>query len=804
MPASDLKLRVVLDLVERVTQPFKAMLRGNTALMQSFKSTQAQLKALGQNQKEITAFRQLQTSLRDTATALGAARQRVDTLKASIAASDAPTAALIRKFAQASTAVHQLGAEYQQQSTRLGGMHSQLERAGIQTGRLTQHEERLRHAITATSQALSVQQGQLSTLAAKEQRVAALRTQLHTAQSKATSLAVAGYAAQQVGKRGLHLLSGPLHETKQIERENTRIEALGFNKEITTEAQSFAHNIKTTGTSITENLELMRDAMSIFGDLHHAKLVLPTIAKMKFANEALYGGEEGSEKDAYLMSMMKVIELRGGLANAQRFKQEADRVQKVLSTTSAQVGPEEWRAVIQTGGVAAKLMRPDAFYYQLEPLIQEMGGHSVGKALMSAYNNLYQGKTTVKAAKELARLGLLDPQKVRRNKKTREVTGLGVGALKGGELFKDSPLEWLEQYLLPTLQKHGITRESDITDKIATIVTDRTAANLITSMVMQRESIHIKEKNNSQADDIDTLTRKAQKIAYGKELEALVKSRNLHAELGEQIMPLYHRGLEKTIQLTKLATQWIKAHTSAVKGILIAVSVLATTVAGLGAAAIGVAAVLGPIAIMRFAFMAAGLQGAKLLSVVTGIGQGLLWLGRLALANPLGILISVLAGGAFLIWKNWATLGPKFAAIWDDIKAGFSAMREHFVEAGTQWIEGLMQGISTALGPMYRLFTTLQSYLPRLLLGPSGLPQIQENARPSPIRFDTSEAPVRAVRSATALSMGGDTIHIHLQAAPGMDAATLARMIQSELEQRDLTKQARYRSAFTENWGGVS
>jgi hypothetical protein len=89
--------------------------------------------------------------------------------------------------------------------------------------------------------------------------------------------------------------------------------------------------------------------------------------------------------------------------------------------------------VIQTGGVAAKLMRPDAFYYQLEPLVQEMGGHSVGTGLMLAYNNIYQGKTTVKAAKELSRLGLLDAKKVLYNK-IGMVTGFGAEALKGGEL----------------------------------------------------------------------------------------------------------------------------------------------------------------------------------------------------------------------------------------------------------------------------------------------------------------------------------------------------------------------------------
>ncbi len=799
MAASDLKLRVVLDLVERVTQPLKAMLRGNTALMQSFKSTQAHLKELGKVQKEIAAFRQLQTSLRDIATALGAARQRVDALKSRIEASQVPTAALVRKFAQASTAVHQLSADYQQQSTRLGGMHNQLERAGIQTGRLTQHEKQLRESITATTQALSVQQGQLATLAAKEQRIAAIRTQLHTAQGRATSLSVAGYAAQQVGNRGLHILRAPLHEGKQAELENTRIEALGFGKDISSEAQAFARTLHTTGTSKVENLTMMRDAMSVFADLDHAKLVLPTMSKMKFANEALFGKEEGAANDAYLMSMMKVIELRGGLANPQRFKKEADRVQQVLSATGARVGPEEWRQVIQTGGVAAKLMRSDAFYYQLEPLIQEMGGHAVGTGLMSAYNNLYQGKTTVKAAKALTRLGLLDSKKVMTNK-IGMVTGFGAGALKGGDLFKASPLEWLEQHLLPALQRQGITRKSDITDTIATLFTNRTASNLMTTMVMQRAQIHKNERLNSQADDVDTVTRRAQQITTGQEIEALTQLRNLKSELGEQILPLYHQGLKRTILLTEKVTQWVQSHIQAVKGIMVALTVLTTVVAGLGVAAIGVAAILGPLAMMRFAFMAAGLQGAKLLSVVTGIGQALLWLGRLALANPLGLAISVLAGGAFLIWKNWSMLGPKFAALWERIKDGCAAMRAHFVEVGVQWMQGLLEGFSTVFGLLPRIFKAIQSHIPRWPDRP-GLERFTETAAVPPARFEANAIPVRATRTAPALSMGGDTIHMHIQAAPGMDAASLSRAIHTELEQRDRAKQARLRSAFTENWG---
>lgn len=52
------------------------------------------------------------------------------------------------------------------------------------------------------------------------------------------------------------------------------------------------------------------------------------------------------------------------------------------------------------------------------------------------------------------------------------------------------------------------------------------------------------------------------------------------------------------------------------------------------------------------------------------LGKALLWVGRLLLANPLGVAIAIIAGAAIYIWQNWDTLGPKFAALWESIKAG--------------------------------------------------------------------------------------------------------------------------------------
>jgi hypothetical protein len=243
---------------------------------------------------------------------------------------------------------------------------------------------------------------------------------------------------------------------------------------------------------------------------------------MKFANAAMYGEEAGAEKGQTFMNMLKVIELRGGLASKEKFEHEANLVQKVLTATGGRVGPNEWLNFIKTGGVAAKSLKDEAFFYKMEPLIQEMGGHRVGTGLMSAYSNLYQGKTTVRAAQEMGRLDLLDLNKVEYNK-IGMIKQIKPGALAGGELMKTDPMAWLETVLLPKLAAKGITDQEQIKDTIATIMTNRTASNLFTQMYMQREQIHKNERLNAGAADIDTLNKGAMSTTAGRELQALAR-----------------------------------------------------------------------------------------------------------------------------------------------------------------------------------------------------------------------------------------------------------------------------------------
>ena len=72
-------------------------------------------------------------------------------------------------------------------------------------------------------------------------------------------------------------------------------------------------------------------------------------------------------------------------------------------------------------------------------------------------------------------------------------------------------------------------------------------------------------------------------------------------------------------------------------------------------------------------FVLARLLGGALLSGLRLAGQAVLFLGRALLMNPIGLAVTVIAGAAYLIWKNWDRLGPMFARLWSSIKAGAAA-----------------------------------------------------------------------------------------------------------------------------------
>ncbi|WP_265532595.1 phage tail tape measure protein [Pseudomonas saponiphila] len=500
------------------------------------------------------------------------------------------------------------------------------------------------------------------------------------------------------------MFKAPLDEAKKFQNETERFRSLGLGDAVTADAVKFAKGMNTYGTSIRENLTLLRDAQTVFGDYHEAQMVTPLLAKMKFANAALYGDDGGAMKDKAFMDMLKVIEMRGGLSSQEEFNRQANMVQRVQTATGGRVGANEFLNFIKTGGVAAKGMKDENFYYGMEPLIQEMSGQRVGTGLMSGYQNLVQGRTTARAANELMRIGMLDPAMVEYNK-VGDVKQIKPGALKGADLMVSDPMKWMQSVLLPAFASKGITDKQAVLNEIGAIFTNRTASQLYSTMYLQQAQIAKNYKLNSGAAGIDELEQNAKKTLTGKQIEFGAQWHNLMLNLGNVVLPLAIAALDKLNPALKKLGIWmdenpgkVKAFTYALLGLsafliggglinmVIAAGrgflLLGQAIAFLGGPLVPIMARFGTYLVMFVidSFKAVGmfltsgfLRGMVMafLSPLKLLGQGIFFLGRALLMNPIGLAITAIAVAAFLLWNNWKEVSGALTLMWGDLKTGF-------------------------------------------------------------------------------------------------------------------------------------
>ncbi len=93
--------------------------------------------------------------------------------------------------------------------------------------------------------------------------------------------------------------------------------------------------------------------------------------------------------------------------------------------------------------------------------------------------------------------------------------------------------------------------------------------------------------------------------------------------------------------------------------------------------------------------------GGTLLFGLKLAGQAILWLGRALLMNPIGLAITAIALGAYLIYRYWEPIKGFFSGLWSEIKAGFNG--------GLAGIVGLIVNFSP-VGLFYRAFAGVMSY----------------------------------------------------------------------------------------------
>lgn len=727
-----LRLEVLFGGRDKLSPALKIIAGSSNAASKALKKTKDELKALNDQQKKIDGYTKQKKAVQDNAKALQDLQSHIKSLRQQMSTS--PSDALTKEFDKAVAKARKLKQEYEKNRVELQRMRTEMNNSGLSTNRLADHQQRLRNQLNQANQALEEQQNRL-------RRMNQMQQNYQRTSGNLRSAAMYGAGAAATGIGALYAMRKPIDETKRMDITENRIGALGLGKDATQEATQYARAMKTFGTSTLDNMGLMLDGVTAFADVHHAKMVAPTLAKMKFGNEAMFGAEQGAENERLFMDMLKVIELRNGLKSEAAFNKQANIIQQVVTATGGRVQAPEWLNAIKTGGIAVKGLSDEALYYKMEPIVQELGGHRYGTAAMSAYQNIYQGRTTKRAANNMERLGLIaDPSKLKHDK-AGQISFLDVGAIKGAALFKKDQFAWMEQVLLPELAKKGITERGQIHDAIGSIFTNRTASSLFSTMYDQREQIHKNAKLNAGAENIDQLSDRAQNTTTGKEIEAKAKLHDAYLKFGTTILPVYTKAIEIATDALKGFTGWMEKNPTLAKALGIGLLVIATSLIAIGGALLVFSPLIIGMLSLRLIMASTATGGTALATVfskvptvfgflktaIFGVGRMFLWLSRALLMNPIGLIITAIAVGAYLIYKNWGSIGPWFLEKWNAIKTGAANAWQEIKTGFSSGILGISSTILnwSPLGLFYRAFAAVLSWfgieLPQKFTGFGGM-----------------------------------------------------------------------------------
>lgn len=684
-----LKLEVLFGSRDNLSPALKLIIGSSNAAANALKNARDEVKRLNEQQKQVDGFVRQKKATEDSAKALKDVQERIKSLRQEMTTN--PSDKISKDFDKATKEAKKLKDAHSQNQAKLQELRNELKQTGVSTSNLADHQSELSRKITTANASIDNQKKKLDSLNRIQKSHSNISGNVRTA-------ALYGAGMTATGAAALYQMRKPIDESKRVDVEENRIASLGFGKKATDEAVQYAKAMKTFGTSTLDNLTLVRDGVTAFGDVHHAQWVAPTLAKMKFANEAMYG-DHGVENEKKFMDMLKVIEMRNGLKSKESFQEQANIIQQVITATGGRVQAEEWLNVIKTGGIAAKGMDNKAFYYKMEPLVQEMGGHRVGTSMMSAYQNLYQGRTTQRAAANLDKFGLIgDYSKVKHNK-TGDLSYLDIGAIKGADLFKKDQFAWMEKVLVPALNAKGITKESDVIDAIGSIFSNRTASNLFAQMYMQRDQIHKNAKLNEGAFNIDQLNTQAQGTTSGKELEARAKLHDAYLQFGQTILPIYTQALIMASNAMQGFTGWMQQNPTLAKALGTGLLLIAGGLVAIG----GLLLIFSPLILsmlsLRLMMVTLGVQGSALsfvfkmlTSPFKALGSSVMWLGRklfaagqLMRANPIILAVTLLATAAYFIYQNWAPIKSFFMDLWTGVKNAFNT--------GVSFIKGIIQSV---------------------------------------------------------------------------------------------------------------
>ncbi|MCG8995050.1 phage tail tape measure protein [Laribacter hongkongensis] len=668
--SKNLRLEVILAATDKLTGPLKKAMAGSKGLAAAVRASQTGLKELQGQQQRLTAFRDLSRETKDTALKLKAARQNLAGLQQQMASARTVTSSMTRKLATAQAAVSKLSSAHRMQLATLRHNRTELEAQGLSVSKLASHEQRLGRQIDTTSQALARQSEQLKRVSDRQKALHAAKGRYDKTLAVRDKVAGAGAASAASAAAVGGALAVPVINYAAAEDAATQLKVAMMLKDGTVApefermnrlAEQLGNRLPGTTAELQGMMTmLVRQGLSfdaILGGLGEASAYLGVQLKLPYETAAEYAAKMQDATGALESEMMDVM----------------DTIQRTyyvgVDTSNMVSGFSKLAPVLdmikQKGAAGARTMAP--------LLAMADQANLVGESAGNAYRKVFQRS--------------MDKKKVSDGNDLLEKRGIAKLDFTNGK----GEFGGVEQ-MFTQLQKLKKLNTQDRLAVIGDIWGDDAETLQALNIMIDKGMDGYREmaaKMEAQADlrkrvdvQLGTLSN-LWDAASGTFTNAMVK-------FGEVISPELKAITEWLANASEKLSTWASANPVMAAGIMKTIAVIGLLLAAFAGLSLGLAAILGPMAIAKLTLATLGIKLASGISIIGKLGAAVMWLGKIFLTTPIGLAVAAVAAAAYLVWSNWGVIAPKMQALWASVTDG--------ANAAWQWIKSVILSVAGSIG----------------------------------------------------------------------------------------------------------
>ncbi|WP_339511934.1 phage tail tape measure protein [Pseudomonas sp. RL_15y_Pfl2_60] len=648
--ARDLTLKVTLQALNRVSGPFRSISQQAQRTGQAMRDTNTRLKALNATQKQIGEFRELRAGLTSTRTQLDAARKRTQLLGRQLAQTSNPSRALRREFEQSRQALKQLGQQETEQNRKLQQLRATLRETGVNTRQLGDSERRLREEIRSSNNQLEQQRRRMQQLTRQQERLTRARQQYSRTQQMAGSMAGSGAAGLATGSAILYSGARMLAPGLEFDASMSKVQALTRLDKESPELKALRAQARQLGSSTQ-------------------------FTAVEAANAQGFLGMAGFKPQAIQDAMPGMLDL--AKAGDSDLAETADIASNILTGFNLQAKETGRLGDVLVGSFTRSntnlQMLGETMKY-VAPVASSVGQDIETVAAMAgklgdAGIQGSMGGTALRAI--ISRLSA--PPKMA----AKALDKLGISAKDAQGNLRDMPTVLQEIY-----EKTKTMGDADRAGLLKGIAGEEAVSGL--QVLVKQAGTGELQKFISTLRDTRGEAHQTSKV-IGDNLKGDVTALgsawdDLGIQIQEQQDGPFRQLAQSVTSVLGGIKNWVAENPKLASGIVKTAAGLGLVMAVMGGLTLAMASILGPFAMVRYGLMLFGIRSAGLLSPLLALGRkalplvakGIMLIGRALLLNPIGLAITAIAGGAYLIYRNWDTVGPYFKGLWAELKQGFS------------------------------------------------------------------------------------------------------------------------------------